>query len=58
MLLEKIPLGKTLEIIVEREDYRYRLVSKVEDTNDRRVCVTAMHRMGVFSILNHKTGSH
>ena len=29
MLLEKIPLGKTLEIIVEREDYRYRLVSKV-----------------------------
>ena len=58
MLLEKIPLGKTLEIIVEREDYRYRLISKVEDTNDRRVCVTAIASNGRFSILNHKTGSH
>lgn len=48
MLLEKIPLGKTLEIIVEREDYRYRLVSKVEDTNDRRVCVTAIASNGRF----------
>ncbi|MDD7403208.1 MAG: PilZ domain-containing protein [Butyribacter sp.] len=42
MLLEKIPLGKTLEIFVDREDYRYRLVSKVEDTNEKRVCVTAI----------------
>lgn len=33
MLLEKIPLGKTLEIIVEREDYRLPPGSdKVEDT--------------------------
>lgn len=40
MLLEKIPLGKTLEIYIDREGYRYRLVSKVEDTSERRVCVT------------------
>lgn len=42
MRLEKIPLGKTLEIFVDREEYRYRLVSKVEDTNEKRVCVTAI----------------
>lgn len=48
MLLEKIPLGKTLEIFVDREDYRYRLVSKVEDTNERRVCVTAISSNGRF----------
>lgn len=40
MLLERIPLGKTLEIYIDREGYRYRLVSKVEDVTDRRVCVT------------------
>lgn len=40
MLLENILLGKTLEIYVDREGYLYRLVSKVEDTNERRVCVT------------------
>lgn len=40
MLLEKISLGKTLEIYVDRDGYLYRLVSKVEDTNKRRVCVT------------------
>ncbi len=53
MLLENIPLGKTLEIFVEREDYRYRLVSKVEDTNEKRVCVTAISsRNGkIFSFL-------
>ncbi len=48
MLLEKIPLGKTLEIYVDREEYRYRLVSKVEDTDDRRVCVTAIAAGGRF----------
>lgn len=48
MLLENIPLGKTLEIFVEREDYRYRLVSKVEDTNEFRVCVTAISSSGRF----------
>lgn len=48
MLLEKIPLGKTLEIYVDREEYRYRLVSKVEDTNAQRVCVTAIASNGRF----------
>ena len=48
MLLENIPLGKTLEIFVDREDYRYRLVSKVEDTNEFRVCVTAISSSGRF----------
>lgn len=48
MLLENISLGRTLEILVEREDYRYRLVSKVEDTNERRVCVTAISSNGRF----------
>ena len=28
MLLENIPLGRTLEIYIDREGYRYRLVSK------------------------------
>lgn len=48
MLLEKIPLGRTLEIFVEREDYRYRLVSKVEDTNEFRICVTAIASNGRY----------
>lgn len=48
MLLEKIPLGKTLEIFVDREEYRYRLISKVEDTDERRVCVTAIASNGRF----------
>lgn len=49
MRLEKIPLGKTLEIFVDREEYRFRLVSKVEDTDDKRVCVTAISsRNGKF----------
>lgn len=48
MLLEKLPLGKTLEIFVDREDYRYRLVSKVEDTNPYRVCVTAIASNGKY----------
>ena len=48
MLLEKIPLGKTLEIFVEREDYQYHLISKVEDTNEFRVCVTAIASHGRY----------
>lgn len=48
MLLEKIPMGRTLEILVDREEYRYRLVSKVEDTDERRVCVTAIASNGRF----------
>lgn len=46
MLLENIELGKTLEIYVDREGYRYRLVSKVEQTSVRRVCVTAITANG------------
>lgn len=48
MLLENIPLGKSIEIFVDREDYRYRLTSKVEDTNEFRVCVTAISARGRF----------
>lgn len=46
MLLENISLGKTLEIYVDREGYLYRLVSKVEDTNKRRVCVSLISASG------------
>lgn len=46
MLLENISLGKTLEIYVDREGYLYRLVSKVEDTNKRRVCVSLIAASG------------
>ena len=48
MLLENIPLGRTLEIFVDRDEYRYRLVSKVEDVNEFRVCVTAITSNGRF----------
>lgn len=50
MQLENIMLGKTLEIYVDREGYRYRLVSKVEQTGVRRVCVTAI-RAGAKTFL-------
>ncbi len=47
MLLEKIAIGKTLEIEVDREGYRYHLVSKVEKTGIIRVCVTAIKSNGI-----------
>ncbi len=46
MILEKLPLGKTLEIYIDREGYRYRLVSKVEETSKQRVCVTLIAANG------------
>ena len=46
MLLENIAPGKTLEIYVDRDGYRYRLVSKVEQTSVRRICVTAITANG------------
>lgn len=46
MILENIPLGKTLEIYIDREGYRYRLVSKVEDASKVRVCVTLIAANG------------
>lgn len=46
MILENIPLGRTLEIYIDREGYRYRLVSKVEDASAKRVCVTLIAANG------------
>lgn len=46
MLLENIALGKTLDIYVDREGYRYRLISKVEDTTARRICVSLIAANG------------
>ena len=40
MLLENITLGRVVEIYIDREGYRYRLTSKVEDVNEKRMCVT------------------
>lgn len=36
MLLETIPLGRTVEIYVDREGYRYRLTSKVEYADEKK----------------------
>ena len=46
MILENLPLGKTLEIYIDREGYRYRLVSKVEHASKDRVCVTLIAANG------------
>ena len=46
MLLENISMGKTLEVYVDREGYRYRLVSKVEQADDKKVCVTLIASNG------------
>lgn len=46
MLLENIAIGKTLEIYIDREGYRYHLVSKVEQTGVRRIFVTAITANG------------
>lgn len=36
MLLENIPLGRTVEIFVDREGYRYRLTSKAEYVDKKK----------------------
>lgn len=46
MLLENIPLGRTLEIYIDREGYRYRLVSKVEEAKSNQVCVSLIASNG------------
>lgn len=46
MLLESIPLGRTIEIYVDREGYRYRLTSKVEYADEKKVCVTLIASHG------------
>lgn len=48
MLLENVPLGRTMEVHVIREGYHYRLISKVEDVNAHRVCMTAIASNGRF----------
>lgn len=48
MLLENVPMGRTMEVHVIREDYHYRLISKVEDVNSHRVCMTAIASNGRF----------
>lgn len=40
MLLENLALGRIVEIYVDREGYRYRLTSKVEETSEKRLCVS------------------
>lgn len=40
MQMAEMKLGKSLEIFVLRGDYRFRLVSKIEDVKNGRVCVT------------------
>ena len=46
MLLENIPLGRTIGIYVDREDYRYRLTSKVEYADEKKICVTLIAAHG------------
>lgn len=46
MLLENIPLGRTVEIFVDREGYRYRLTSKAEYVDEKRICVTLIAARG------------
>lgn len=45
LLLENIPLGRTVEIFVDREGYRYRLTSKAEYV-DKKICVTLIAARG------------
>lgn len=40
MLLENLAIGRTVEINVDREDYCYHLVSKIEQRNSKRLCVS------------------
>ena len=46
MLLENIPLGRTVEIFVDREGYRYRLTSKAEYVDKKKICVTLIAARG------------
>ena len=48
MLLENIPLGRTLEIYIDREGYRYRLVSKVEEAKSNQVCVSLIASLEIL----------
>ncbi len=46
MLIKEMELGKKLEILVDREGYHYRLVSKVEGTAEFSVAVTLIAAKG------------
>ena len=46
MQIKEMILGRKLEIIVEREGYTYRLVSKVEGTTEVSVAVSAIVAKG------------
>ncbi len=46
MLLENISIGRTIEIYIDREGYRYRMTSTVEETNSKRLCVTLIAANG------------
>ena len=52
MRLQEMKLGKSLEILIDRDGYHYRLVSKIEDITSDRVCVTLIaSRSKVFRFL-------
>lgn len=52
MLLSEMKIGKPLEIYINREGYNYRVVSKIEDAAQGRVCVTLIaSKKRVFEFL-------
>ncbi|MEE3393208.1 MAG: PilZ domain-containing protein [Lachnospiraceae bacterium] len=52
MVLKNIAMGKTLQVIVQRDTLRYSLVSKVEKAEPARVCITAIAAGGrIFHFL-------
>ncbi len=46
MLIKEMVLGRKLEVLVDREGYNYRLVSKIEGTTDGTVAVSAIVAKG------------
>lgn len=46
MLIKEMVLGRKLEVLVDREGYNYRLVSKIEETTDGMVAVSPIVAKG------------
>lgn len=46
MLIKEMVLGRKLEVLVDREGYNYRLVSKIEGTTEGMVAVSAIVAKG------------
>lgn len=46
MILENVVVGRIIEIYVDREGYRYRLTSKIENAGSKKVCVTLIASHG------------